>query len=644
MSQNAIQKEIPVIGNFGNQLIYSQSGLTLLGCIGFMVLLHFLSSNQNKGKIATSYWGGSKEKKFAAQKAKKQIESPTRNSNALYIGCPNNIRSSLEEQWHQSGLLKTKTKSNKSDLTLYIPDTQRGTSVIGAAGSGKTFSVIDPMIRSVFDQGFPMCLYDFKYPAQTKRAVAYAMKRGYTVRVFAPGFPESETCNPLDLIADEEDAIAAGQLTQTISRNFDRGNSASSDKFFEEAGDSLVEGILLVTKAVASLTGDDKYCDLMMAQAILSLPGLPQRLELASKEKLKVWTSRPLSQVISVKDSEKTVASIVGVAQRMFQRFLKRDYIGSFCGQTTLPLDLDGKQLIIFGLDRNNRDIVGPLLAAILHMIVSRNVSRTVPRKDPLVVALDELPTIYLPALVKWLNENREDGFVGILGYQNIAQLEKAYSKELARAILGGTATKFIFNPQEQESAKLFSDYLGEVEIKFKSKSRSSGKGGASHSTNENHQKRHLLELAQFLKMGTGKAVIINPAYKRGDETYVPLLQKIRVPTDDIDEMNWSENKWDFIQKRLTEQNIDKVSEQERSEQFNERLKLAEQLFPLPDADEQVQNQQNDSLSEDTNHTLIFKEDDSFTQIEEEQELSFLPKEDDLPPLPTEEEIANMIF
>ncbi|MCV3212396.1 hypothetical protein OGM63_02425 [Plectonema radiosum NIES-515] len=34
------------------------------------------------------------------------------------------------------------------------------------------------------------------------------MKRGYTVRIFAPGFPESETCNPLDLLRDEEDAIA----------------------------------------------------------------------------------------------------------------------------------------------------------------------------------------------------------------------------------------------------------------------------------------------------------------------------------------------------------------------------------------------------------------------------------------------------
>jgi type IV secretory pathway TraG/TraD family ATPase VirD4 len=118
-----------------------------------------------------------------------------------------------------------------------------------------------------------MLLYDFKFPAQTKRAVAYAMKRGYTVKIFAPGFQESETCNPLDLLRDEEDAIAAGQITQVISRNFDRGGNSSSDKFFEEAGDSLVEGILLITKANATLTGEYKYCDLMMAQAILSLPG-----------------------------------------------------------------------------------------------------------------------------------------------------------------------------------------------------------------------------------------------------------------------------------------------------------------------------------------------------------------------------------
>ncbi|BAZ71023.1 transfer complex protein TrsK-like protein (plasmid) [Fischerella sp. NIES-4106] len=407
------------------------------------------------------------------------------------------------------------------------------------------------------------------------------------MRVFAPGFGESETCNPLDLLKDEEDAIAAAQMTSVISRNFDRGSNNSGDKFFEEAGESLVEGILLVTKAIATLSGDEKYCDLMTAQAILSLPDLAARLEAASKSKLKIWTTRPLSQLISVKHSQKTAASIIGTAQRMFQRFLKKDFVGAFCGKTTLPLDLDGKQLIIFGLDRNNRDIVGPLLAAILHMIVSRNVSRTVPRKDPLVVALDELPTLYLPSLVNWLNENREDGFVGILGYQNISQLEKAYGKELTRAILGGTATKFIFNPQDPESAKLFSDYLGEMEIQFNSKSRSTGKGGGSHSTNEQRQKRHLWEPAQFAKMGTGKAVIINPAYTRGSEAYVPLLQTLKVPLADIEEMNWSESKWNFIQQRLIAQNSQSiVTDAQRSQQFLERRSLVEKLFPMPEQEQ----------------------------------------------------------
>lgn len=569
-------------------LMKSQSGLLLMGCFAIIAIFKLISGGKNKGKVATSYWGGSREKSLAARKAKKQISNPTRNSVALYVGTPHQIQSRLEQEWHSAGLMSKPTfyrqlhRLTAPNSTLYVPDVQRGIAVIGAAGSGKTFSVIDPLIRSAFDQGFPVCLYDFKYAAQTKRAVAYAMKRGYTVRIFAPGFTESETCNPLDLLKDEEDAIAAGQLTQVISRNFDRGVSNTSDKFFEEAGDSLVEGILLVTKAIKTLTGEDKYCDLMMAQAILSLPNLAARLEAASKDKLKVWTSRPLSQLISVKDSEKTAASIIGTAQRMFQRFLKRDFVGAFCGNTTLPLDLDGKQLIVFGLDRNNRDIVSPLLAAILHMVVTRNITRTTPRFEPLVVALDELPTLYLPALVNWLNEGREDGFVGILGYQNIAQLEKVYGKESARAILGGTASKFIFNPQDPESAKLFGDYLGEMEVKFNSKSRSMGKGGGSRSINEHHQKRHLLEPAQFAKMGTGRAVIINPAYTRGTEAYVPLLQRVKVPSSDIAQMNLSESKWDFIRERLIQNNSTQISDEERSQQFLERRELAEKLFPMP--------------------------------------------------------------
>jgi type IV secretory pathway TraG/TraD family ATPase VirD4 len=562
----------------------SQTGIMLICCaISFVALQIF--SGEKKGKTATGYWAGAKERIKAAKQAAKQMTATTRNNVSLYIGCPAKMRKKLHKNWVAQGLIKKETKLTLGKTsTLYVPDAQRGIAVLGAAGSGKTFSVIDPLCRSALDQGFPMCLYDFKYPAQTKRAVAYAMKRGYTVRVFAPGFSESETCNPLDLIKDEEDAIAAGQLAQVVNKNFSKSHTSGGDKFFEEAGDSLVEGILLVTKAVGRLTGEKNYCDLMMAQAILSLTSLPQRLQYASTNgTLKVWTTRPLSQLFGVMDSEKTVAGIVGSAARLFMRFMKKDFIGAFCGQTTLPLDLDGKQLIVFGLDRNNRDIIAPLLAAILHMIVSRNVSRTVPRKDPLVTVLDELPTLYLPALVNWLNENREDGFCGILGYQNLAQLEQFYGKELARAIFGGTASKFIFNPQDGESAKIFADYLGEEEIMFSAKSKSTGsKGGTSKSTAEQRQKKHLFEPAQFLKLKTGRAVVISPAFVRDKEAYVPLITPIKVPQSDIDEQNWAQDKWEVIRQKLIQIHGSTVSDQERTQQFEERRAIAEKLFPLP--------------------------------------------------------------
>ena len=120
--------------------------------------------------------------------------------------------------------------------------------------------------------------------------------------------------------------------------------------------------------------------------------------------------------------------------------------------------------------------MVGPLLATILHMVITRNVARR--RQDPLIVAIDELPTLYLPTLVQWLNENREDGLSVILGFQNLVQLEKTYGRELARAILGACATKAIFSPQEYEAARMFSDFLSGEEIRYKQKSRN--QGGAS--------------------------------------------------------------------------------------------------------------------------------------------------------------------
>lgn len=566
------------------------TGMMLIGSVAILGIMSMIGegggSKNNKNKIATSFWGGGAEKTRAKKKGIKQIKDPKRNSASLFIGRPQMVAKQLESMWSGKNIPIEDKTVQYGKSSLFIPDIQRGIAVCGGAGSGKTYSVIDPSIQSSLDQGFPMVLYDFKYPAQTSRAVAYALKRGYKVRIFAPGFPESDTCNVLDFLKNGEDAVSAGQLANVITKNANLGGDSGSDDFFDNAGATLTEGMFLLAKAVGEKKGK-QYADLMTAAAILGLTHLGKRLEYARDQKVfKIWTMRPLSQIISVSGSPETEASIIGTAQKTFQQFLKKDFISSFCGDSTLPLDLDGREMIVFGLDRNNRDIVGPLLAAVLHMIVSRNVSRIQPRKDPLTVFIDELPTLFLPQLQNWFNENREDGFCGCIGFQNMSQLERIYGKELSKVIVGGCATKFIFNPQDTESAKYFAEFLGEIEVEFKSKSKSknSGKGGGgtSRSTSDNKQKRQMFEPAQFLKLVTGQAIIINPAYSRGQEAYIPIHERIKVPKHVGEEMGWSQDKWSGVRQYLAELRNSQVSDEEITKALDERTKIVEELLPIP--------------------------------------------------------------
>lgn len=537
------------IGSYISHFL-SPNGLALVGCLVGALVLHILSGHK-KGKLATSYFGGWRETRTARKKALKQIENPKCDSASLYIG---------------KHKFKGRKDSGGSSRLLYITDVQRGTAVVGAPGSGKSFSAINPMIYSAIDQGFPIVLYDFKYPTQAKVA-SYAKKMGYKVHVFAPGFPESEVCNPLDFLRDATDAETARQLATVINKNFKMMASSNEDAFFGPAGDQLTEAILMLTKQT-------QYPDIMTAAAILSSERMVERLMAAN---LNPWIKISFGQLFSSAGSEKTIAGIAGTASLMFTRFMKKNTLGCFVGKTTLPLDIKGKQMVIFGLDRERRDAVGPLLCSILHMTVARAIAKK--RKDPLIVVLDEVPSLYLPDLFKWLNESRSEGFCGILGWQNMGQLEKYYGKEVAKTMLGACGTKFIFNPGEEESARLFSAYLGDEEIRYKQKSKSTGGGKTSTSVSDQEKTRKLFEPAQFLKLPAGKCVFINPAYSNRNEASVPLLKAIKVPKVIINIEKENDAGWEQLIVKLT-----KKSTQRRPTQqdLDKRVAEVDKLFPIP--------------------------------------------------------------
>jgi hypothetical protein len=192
---------------------------------------------------------------------------------------------------------------------------------------------------------------------------------------------------------------------------------------------------------------------------------------------------------------------------------------------------------------------------------------------------VDELPTLYLPALVDWLNQNREDGLISILGLQNLSMLIESYGENTTNAIFGGCATKAFFNPQDDVAAERFSNFLGEEEIKYKQRSRSSGgKGGASTSNSDQNSTRKLFDINQFNTLPEGKAVIISPGFRSRGQISLPLLQKIHIPQHEIDSEALSVRAWYNFQKALADKSTLSIP---ADEEMRIRRQEAERLLPL---------------------------------------------------------------
>jgi ATP-dependent protease Clp ATPase subunit len=91
-----IKTVIPQVKSF----VTSKTGMMLLVCGGAFIALSIFGGDK-KGKTATGYWAGRKEKVKAAKKAAKQMAKVTRNSVSLYIGCPAKMKEKLHKEWQK---------------------------------------------------------------------------------------------------------------------------------------------------------------------------------------------------------------------------------------------------------------------------------------------------------------------------------------------------------------------------------------------------------------------------------------------------------------------------------------------------------------------------------------------------------------
>lgn len=550
----------------------STSMMPTLGVLGLLIsaliFIAYWDNRSRKGTLATAKFGSTPERSNARAIAAKQIKERAIDKVALYIGKPAEAKRVQTSQ----GFVNHIPLDPK---TLYVPYANEGIAVIGRPGSGKTFSAIDPLVRSAIDQGFPVIYYDFKgheSPPPSGKMAAYAALNGYQVSVLDPSFPGTCVCNPLDFLHGVNDAENAAQLADVLNQNFrlSGGSQASSNgDFFSQTGNQLVQAILMLAKS------SEKHPDIALCHKILSLPSLLNRLQNANLEQyLKVAFDNFLSSA----GAPETAAGVATTGSIMFSKFMTPKVLAAFTGKTTLPLDLEGRHFVVFRMDPLKRAVFGPLLAATLHMLVTRNIYR--PRQTPLVVSLDELPSLYLPMLADWLNQNRSSGFVGIAGFQALGLLEGTFGENKVNGIMSGSTTQFVFQLNDKKTTDYFSSQLGQEEVKYRQNSRSSGRGGASSSTSENQQTKPLVEVHELQQFPKGTCCLLNSGNGNSQAIRLPLKLKVNIPARDIKAMAESKQVWPKVEEKLIHMGS---AREPPSHELEDREVEAEDMLPLPD-------------------------------------------------------------
>ncbi len=469
--------------------------------------------------------------------------------------------------------------------SLFVAMAGPGVEVIGAPGTGKTFSVIDPLVMSAIEQKYPVLLYDYKGSGyggeggQIPIIAGYAARHGYNLRIFAPGQDYTCTINPLDFIHDSNDRTMAETLAETLHENL-RHNTGKSDNFFGPAGKRVLFSAFLLAK-------NTQYPDLAMAFAILQLPELGKRLKYAreqNNEVLTVWNYVAFSQYMTFAQAGETSEGILGGAQDIASVFIQPDLLPCVLGPTNVSLDLKGKQLLVFQSNELRKKVYNPLIAAIIEITCNRNFSYQ--RKDPLILSFDEYPTIKIKDSVNWPNWHRSKGLVMLVGYQNETQVADTYSKEALSNLRTGLKARFLFNPQNEDNENKWSKALGEKEVIIKNKSRSSGgsKSGKSTTISEQTVLTPIVRPDDIRGMRQGAAIYTNSQLYKGDRCNIPwIIKRIKVSRRDKRVKKRSKKIWfktslktlrDREQRRRTNLDLDV--------ELNKRLKLADEILPLP--------------------------------------------------------------
>lgn len=393
-------------------------------------------------------------------------------SRLIRFNLANDVFNSLNETFPQEERLLTneysinlpagynlKGRIRKSWINIINPF--RGLLVIGSPGAGKSWFVIQHVIKQHIEKGFSMFVYDFKYDDLSKIVYNWLLqnRHRYLVRpsFYVINFDNlsiSHRCNPLDPNT-MNDITDATESARTILLGLNREWINKQGDFFVESPINFVTAIIWFLRKYA----DGKYC---------TLPHVIELMQSEYDELFPVLNTQPEIEVLvnpfitayqndAMEQLEGQVASAkIGMAR------LASPQLYWVLSGNDFTLDINNARypkIVCVGNNPEKQQIYGAVLSLYISRLV-RQVNKRGMHKCSLV--FDEFPTIYFNNIDSLIATARSNKVATTLAMQDFSQLKKDYGKEQADVIINITGN-IISGQVMGETSRLLSERFGKI-------------------------------------------------------------------------------------------------------------------------------------------------------------------------------------
>jgi hypothetical protein len=421
-----------------------------------------------------------------------------------------------------SKVLPTESLELELNGAVNIKNPYSGIFISGGAGSGKSKSLIEPIIYDAGIKNFTGVVYDFKYPELAKYVeTAFDSTKIDKRYVNFTDMNFTDRINPIEPGLMRNDSFAR-EFAFSILANLNPTMISKPD-FWSDNSLALLSSVFWYLKIT-----EPQYCTLPHAMSLILQPDLEALLNmLQSNDKC----SDMIATILTAhkQGAQNQLSGVISTLQVALSKINTAE-IYFVTSESDFSLNLNdflNKTILVVGNDPTLSETYSPVIGLILTSI-SKQLNQQDKAKS--IFLIDEFPTVFIPKVEQLPATGRSNKVATILACQDIAQMVDKYGKDKSDTILSNLGNQLYGRTPNPDTAKRVSTLFGKADKLIQSTNQSTSTEifgtdrkntrGSSYS----YQERDLVKVQDVAQLNTGSFyTILSEGHIKQGKTTIPL-------------------------------------------------------------------------------------------------------------------------